>query len=302
MSTKTEAINMWPIPENSLQKDPVIDQNAEAIAQVVVGIVTRNLIADADYTMLPADYLCNVLTITDTGAVLAGPVDMIYPALFPRQTVINNTAQAITLKMAGQTGIDLASGESATIVAGLDDVFNTSLAGGGGGGGGGYDEGTVFPGSPATNDKFFRTDLGWLCYYDGARWLTAHEFALPSVQRINVPWTPPLASSEVAFFSARSDYKIFLTRLSINCYIIATNNGSNYYTFTVNRKDAASSVTSGNSINTSADSANTMLKKDISINAAMGALDVFAVLDVTVTGSPGDVYPMWGLYGRLIVT
>lgn len=133
MSAKTEALNMWPIPENSLQKDPVIDQNAEATAQAMVGIVTRNLIADANYTMLPADYLCNVATITDSGVVLTGGVDLIYPALFPRQTVINATAETLTLKMAGQTGVTLAAGAKVTIAASLDDVISTDSTGVGSG-------------------------------------------------------------------------------------------------------------------------------------------------------------------------
>lgn len=123
MSAKTTALNMWPIPENSLQKDPVIDQNAEATAQAMVGIVTRNLIADANYTLLPADYLCNVLKITDTGPVLTAGRDIVYPALFPRQTVINATAKTLTLKMAGQTGTTLAAGAHVTIVAGPVDVL-----------------------------------------------------------------------------------------------------------------------------------------------------------------------------------
>lgn len=32
--------------------------------------------------------------------------------------------------------------------------------------------GTAFPGSPATNDLFFRTDYGLLFYYNGTRWLS----------------------------------------------------------------------------------------------------------------------------------
>lgn len=42
-------------------------------------------------------------------------------------------------------------------------------------GSGGYDEGSSFPGSPATGDKFYRTDRNILYFYDGTRWLTVDE-------------------------------------------------------------------------------------------------------------------------------
>lgn len=157
MSAKTQALNMWPIPENSLQKDPVIDQNAEATAQAMVGIVTLNLIADANYTLLPADYRCAVLVITDSGVVLTTGRDLIFPALFARMTVINSTAQTLTLKMAGQTGITLAGAASTTIVAGPVDVIQAAVSGGGGGGGVTYSVQTVVSAATvtpvATNDK-----------------------------------------------------------------------------------------------------------------------------------------------------
>lgn len=46
-------------------------------------------------------------------------------------------------------------------------------AGGTGGGTGGVPKGTSFPASPASGDAFYRTDLGWLFFYDGGRgkWL-----------------------------------------------------------------------------------------------------------------------------------
>lgn len=38
--------------------------------------------------------------------------------------------------------------------------------------------GTSFPGSPATNQRYFRTDLGFEYYYDGTRWLSVQLFDL----------------------------------------------------------------------------------------------------------------------------
>lgn len=51
--------------------------------------------------------------------------------------------------------------------------------------GAGIPSGTSFPGSPATNDLFRRTDLGMIFYYDGTRWLSQQlfqgQFVAPTV-------------------------------------------------------------------------------------------------------------------------
>lgn len=39
--------------------------------------------------------------------------------------------------------------------------------------------GTAFPGSPATGDRFFRTDRGMEFFYDGTRWLTTQIYEYP---------------------------------------------------------------------------------------------------------------------------
>ena len=41
-----------------------------------------------------------------------------------------------------------------------------------------YQKGTAFPGSPLTNDRFFRTDRGIEYYYDGTRWVSINEYAI----------------------------------------------------------------------------------------------------------------------------
>lgn len=40
----------------------------------------------------------------------------------------------------------------------------------------GVPSGSSFPGSPATNSIFFRTDKGLFCFYDGTRWLSVQLF------------------------------------------------------------------------------------------------------------------------------
>lgn len=59
-----------------------------------------------------------------------------------------------------------ANGPSMTITGFTVLGYTTFLRGGG----------SAFPGSPATNDRYFRTDLGMEFFYDGTRWLSTQLF------------------------------------------------------------------------------------------------------------------------------
>jgi hypothetical protein len=46
--------------------------------------------------------------------------------------------------------------------------------------------GTAFPASPATNDQFWRSDLGMEFFYNGTRWLSVTLFTVPIIDRAGV--------------------------------------------------------------------------------------------------------------------
>ena len=65
--------------------------------------------------------------------------------------------------------------------------------------------GTSMPSSPATGDRFFRTDLGFECYYDGTRWLTTNVFT------INDPRYEELSASfGLGWNIVNDDYDIYI--------------------------------------------------------------------------------------------
>ena len=163
----------------------------------------------------------------------------------------------------------------------------------------GYSSGTSFPGSPATNTLFFRTDLKWLCIYDGTRWLTTQEFAMPGLQAALVPAT---TGAEICYVPLRNDYRPFLTRFCVSTYVAGTNSGSNYWDVLLKRYDASASPTTVVSTSTSADSGSTMTLHDQTINAPLNAAGVYLAFVVAKTGSPSALYPLISLYCRLIVT
>lgn len=85
--------------------------------------------------------------------------------------------------------------------------------------------GSSFPASWPNNLPFFRTDLGWWCYYDGTRWLTAHEYVLDADAA-----TTPADLSGPYEWQMRQDYNPYVTRVSATTIVAATNNATNFWT------------------------------------------------------------------------
>lgn len=126
----TANLGLQYVPENTLQPGVPVNAAIDAVDKIMAGTVTRNLVANANYTLLAADYSATYLNITDTGVVLTVGRDIVFPANFPRVTVKNATAQILTLKKSGQPGFTLAAGATKTVVAGITDVIDTAGAAG----------------------------------------------------------------------------------------------------------------------------------------------------------------------------
>src|SRR3954469_18270944 len=88
----------------------------------------------------------------------------------------------------------------------------------------GLSAGTAFPSTPGTNLLFYRSDLGWLCYYDGTRWLTVHEYSAA------FPQTAFTATSSFVIKPIRQDYAPYITRLSAQLIVLTTNSAINFWT------------------------------------------------------------------------
>ena len=83
---------------------------------------TFNFATDANVTLTTDEYRNAFLEVTDTGPVLTGGKDVIFPAAFPVLLFKNSTAQTLTLKKSGQTGVTVAAGAKAVIAPGPTDV------------------------------------------------------------------------------------------------------------------------------------------------------------------------------------
>ncbi len=85
--------------------------------------------------------------------------------------------------------------------------------------------GTIFPGSPATGSRFFRTDLGFECFWNGTYWLTVQEYAYTSVRRTIT------ATGTYDYAALRTDYRPYFTSWCFNATSNAPMDASNYWVF-----------------------------------------------------------------------
>ena len=114
--------------ENDLQPGVAFNHLAEILDRQY-GSLTIDFDADAGLTLTQVQCDYGVLVFTDSGTVLTGPVDVEFTAAFPPKLVTNSTAQDLTLKRTGTTGVVVSAGDTALIGCGPTDVV--ALAGGG---------------------------------------------------------------------------------------------------------------------------------------------------------------------------
>lgn len=149
----------------------------------------------------------------------------------------------------------------------------------------GMDAGTSFPGSPALNDRFFRTDLGEEYQWDGSRWLG------------EIMASHMVSVSNVAV-NSNTDYLLMLAetvrivRWRINTLTLTTNNGSNYWTIRLRKGDRSGSLSTSYGTQSLAANGTTQWQPNVIEEVAVvdhtNSLGI--IIDFFKTGSPGNLY------------
>jgi hypothetical protein len=113
-------------------------------------------------------------------------------------------------------GLVLLYSDTAGLLRSLDDAGTNSRAS--------YGRGTAFPAMWPVKVPFFREDLGWWCYHDGTRWLTAHEYteAFPVLTNITV-------GTVHSNIPLRTDYKIWIEKITMMFRVDTTNASPNFW-------------------------------------------------------------------------
>lgn len=156
--------------------------------------------------------------------------------------------------------------------------------------------GPTKPSSPATNVPFFDTTAAMWVYWDGTMWLTCELFEnnLPPYSRNPMPIAA--GSGTVVLLSPqRTDYASYYVRGKAYLDVLATNNATNYWAFSL-----LVGATVVWNANTSADAAGAALNKEHAVaQVCTGAAYASGVL--TKTLSPGNVVLALTYWYRLII-
>lgn len=172
--------------------------------------------------------------------------------------------------------------------------------------GGDYAEGTSFPLSPTTGQKFYRTDLNMLAFWDGSRWLSDQEYSsdLTMLSTFTV-------TSNFNRTSVRTGYTPFITTINITTRIQSgTNNATNYWSI-----DVLAQYTSGGSIqqmdilasvgavvDTKTESVNVYTNHAVTVNLAVPAGTGILYAQANRVGTAGPFTGAVCIYYRLILT
>ena len=164
----------------------------------------------------------------------------------------------------------------------------------------GFASGTSFPGSPATNDAFFRTDRGLYYYYDGTRWLTVTLYREPNPFG---PITPQSASDAFWWPVWDNDYDIYVTSCDV-VFFSSSLSGSAYWTAALKprKADNTDGTQLGSTVNIQSAANATWLRRPITgINTVIDRTTYLLLhLDITKVGSPGPCYLLTAIRYRLV--
>src|SRR5260221_314847 len=153
--------------------------------------------------------------------------------------------------------------------------------------------GSSFPASPNTNDHFYRTDIQLEFYYDGTRWLSVELFPTTiAIQSATTVATSVFSAIPTIPSSGGSD--IWLVDAVIDCLVVTTNNGSNYWQFDLQKTTLTNTQTEIVTITTTqSDTVNDWASHKTAVNALLSNGTTYYTLFLNVTkplGSPGQLF------------
>jgi hypothetical protein len=206
--------------------------------------------------------------------IVAFTITQIDGANYTWQANLGSLALPIGLRVARQ--IAQAGGSTSTIASGTiaGDLTLTNPKG---------DSGPAFPLNPGTGFKWFRTDLGEWYYYDGTRWLSTNRrhllfaggsgIAATVAEQCPMPYPADCAS-------------VYLETMRVTYLVSGTDNGTNYWAFTLVSYSA--NVRSYISGSGTGSGGNLRTAVDVALNVAVAAATEFAI-DLDKTLSPGSL-------------
>lgn len=167
-----------------------------------------------------------------------------------------------------------------------------------------WNAGTSFPGSKATNDRYWRTDLGQEAYWDGSRWLTTQLFEVNWVLAA-IPqggaWVTATATSQMGRWAALGTNDLWLVDLRWTYNVASNHDASNYWQAAFHKYDGATDTTV---VTLTTDKSTTTWHNPAptAIGALYGTTMVLAWIQLTKTGTPALLDGAVALRYRIVLT
>lgn len=172
-----------------------------------------------------------------------------------------------------------------------------------------WDAGTSFPVSPATGDRYWRTDLGRGAYYDGTRWLSTEIYHLPIGQVTGGnPGDALGGTNNAAYRSAvwNDVYDIWLVSFYSMTYVASGNTGSAYWTVTLYKETQGAAYATASlgsfSTGTGPDTSAQFTPHTVAIGALMGTGYGTLVVGGAKTSTPGNLTSQHAVTYRVVYT
>lgn len=152
-----------------------------------------------------------------------------------------------------------------------------------------WNGGTSFPASPATGDRYWRSDLTEEFFYNGTRWLSTTLYIITLIPKS----LPPYSANGTFMYCPAFDstFDVWIEDVVIFHNTGATNTGAVYWTFSFDKATDAGGSSALVTANTSADSTSKYLDKRVAVNALYGTTssNTWLILGGTKTGSPSNI-------------
>lgn len=145
--------------------------------------------------------------------------------------------------------------------------------------------GTSFPGSPSDGDLFYRTDRGIIYRWNNtaSHWLSIDRKYVAFGTGLFLEGGPGAVTGYLPLYE-----DMYIDVWSART-LVFTNNGSNFWTVTLNKTNSSNTQTSIASFTTSADTASTWVSHDTTVGAVIAASSFKLLqLNYASTGTPSD--------------
>jgi hypothetical protein len=151
-------------------------------------------------------------------------------------------------------------------------------------------------GALAAGDRFFRSDLGFAIYYDGAHWLTREYESDLTPYLAGATARLTVTTGTVLIQPIRTDFSLDVTRIKLYCDVATTNNGTNYWTINIGTDTTAIWAPT-----TAADAAGAGINKETAPSTIYTG-NFFKVGVTKTAGAPGGITLNVSIWYRLVIT